>query len=86
MRGALRDGVEAVGLVEPAGDLVVITANDDHLRKLLNALDDSIRIGAVPDDIAKDERTIVAADARVREAGVERLLVGVNVGQDEIPH
>jgi hypothetical protein len=80
------DGVEALGLLEPARDLVVIAAHDRDRFELLHALDHHVRIRAVADEVAEHECLVEGPGAGVREAGVECLEVRVDVGQHEITH
>ena len=62
--------------------IVVAQHGDGALRHVaLDQLDDGDRVGAVPDEVAK-ERSAVSAEAfRVRETRGDRLDVAVDVGE-----
>ncbi len=79
-----RDLVEPLHTLESRRNLVVIATDDRPDPKATHALDDSIGVGAVADEIAQHERAVVAGGRRQRR--LERLEVGVNVAQDEIFH
>ena len=64
------------------GRIVVAHHGDGAVRHVaLDQLDDRDRVGAVPDEVAK-ERSAVSAEAfRVRETRGDRLDVAVDVGE-----
>ena len=60
----------------------MIAANERG-RQRTNPIDDRVGVGAISDQIAEHERMIVRT--RSREHCVERLEIGMNVADDEIP-
>jgi hypothetical protein len=81
-----RGRVKALGLIHAQGDLVVV-APDDGLRvECANRLNDLVRIRPIADDVAKNERLVVASSPRVLQACIQSFEVRVNVSQQQIAH
>ena len=81
VRGNVDDGVgEVRGLLTRFDEI------NAKLGEPLDALDDRVGIGAVTDHVAEDQRLVVAPDARIVQARVQRFQVGVDVGEHEIAH
>ena len=73
LRRASRDDVEAFGFLDAAGDFVVVAADDRGRREAPHALDDGVRVGAVPDQISEHEHFLVS-DVRPHRPGTSRAL------------
>jgi hypothetical protein len=80
--GVSGDGIEAVGRLEAACDLVVVPADDRQRIEQAHALDHGVGIGAVADQVAENQCAVVAAALGVGETGLESLQVCMDVGQD----
>jgi len=67
--------------------IVVAHHGDGALRHVaLDQLDDGDRVGAVPDEIAKEREALGSVLARVAQARLERRQIGVNVGEERSDH
>ena len=55
-------------------------------RQRHDAIDDGVWIGTIPDQIAEHQGPVEAAPLGQLEAGIERLEVRMDVGQDKIAH
>ena len=82
-RGVFRDLVEVAGVVDAAGRLVVVAADDGDRAQPANAIDDAVGLAAVADEIAEHQQAIPAALDRGKD-GLERVEVRVDVGEDKI--
>src|SRR5438477_497652 len=71
---------------DPGLTRYLAAAHDGHRIEGLDACDDGVGVGAVADQIAENERAIVAAPGCLGEAGAERLEVRVDIGEDEVAH
>ena len=67
-RGVLRDLVEVAGVVDPAGRLVVIAADDRDRLERADPVDDGVGLGAVADEVAEHEQRDPTAPRRASTA------------------
>ena len=77
-----RNAVEAVGSLNPRGDLVVV-ASDHHVwLQIENPVDDLVRVGTVADEIAQHEQAVVGVAGRPGQHRLEGVDVTVNVAEN----
>ena len=55
-RGQARDLVEVAAVLDAAGGLVVVAADDGDRVQLADAVDDFVRRRAIADEVAEDEQ------------------------------
>ena len=78
----LRASRERIVLAAERRRIVVAQHGDGALRHVaLDQLDDGDRVGAVPDEVAKERAAVSAQAFRVRETRGDRLDVAVDVGE-----
>src|SRR5690606_33730478 len=71
---------------EPPNDHALVVARDAERVVLAQAIDDSRGIGAIADEVPRDGEASAAAPLDVREDGVERLEVRMDVSQQRPAH
>ena len=64
----------------------MVAANDDDVGHRANAIDHSVRIGAIANEIAEEQNPLEAYVGGRREHRLECLEIGVDVTQHEITH
>ncbi len=82
----LRLDVETLARIADRGVMVAAHGHGAVLDEVHDGLDRPLRIGAIADIVAEEHRSLGAELARLRQAGAERLPVGVNVGEQRDEH